>query len=782
MGDVSPSRRRLRRLRPLALGGLLASASLLACSNEPPADPALVGLAPAPTPASASHPRAPYVAPVTRLSSVIDESQWSTLAGNVPPAANPGNDVGPIDDGLVLPELHLVLKRSPEVEAGLATFMEDQLDSSSPNYHHWLTPTELGAAYGPTDADLATLRAWLESKGFVVGEVFPSRISIQFTGTAAQVQAAFHTTLRTLQVRGVTHFSNMTEPQIPAALSGIVAGVTGLHDFQPRSMRHDLGQVRYHRGTWSFVGPQPAFTVDSPTHGTFYAVAPADFATIYNMNPVFEAGYRGAGQTIGLMEQTTILGADFTSFRAAFGLSSYAGALTQVNTKTTGSGYNCAAPTATANDEGEAALDAEWAGATAPDAAILMWGCKQGVVNAMGNAIAAGSPKIVSMSYGGCEATEGASFETAISALYQTGAASGMSIFVSSDDSAGSGCDDGDVPSQGLAVNGLGSTPYNVAVGGTDFMDTYDHASASLAVSRYWSATNSAVNGSALSYIPEIPWNGSCASQLLYSLEGYSQAYSTSGTSGFCNASGVTTSNYVNNTGGGGGASISFNQPSWQTGVQGIPTTYTAGNHNPRYMPDVSLFAANGLWSHFYVYCMSDSTNGGVPCDYSAGNADAVVTSMAAGGTSFASPAMAGIQALVNQKLGTPVGNPNAMYYALAAAEYGTTGNALCDSDRGPTSAPLGPIADVRTLEPFDDVSPNGIIPPTVGCVFYDVTKGDMDSACKRGTTDCFGSKGTYGALSTSTTTFSPAYPAGSGWDYATGLGTINVNHLVNGW
>jgi hypothetical protein len=234
----------------------------------------------------------------------------------------------------------------------------------------------------------------------------------------------------------------------------------------------------------------------------------------------------------------------------------------------------------------------------------------------------------------------------------------------------------------GIAVNAFASTPNNVAVGGTDFSDTYSGTNAT-----YWNSTNTSAFGSAISYIPEIPWNDSCAGSLLSTYEGYSPTY---GSTSLCND--PTIGSLLQTTvGGGGGPSQcasgtpstpsvvsgscqGWPKPSWQS-VLGNP------NDGVRDTPDVSLFAADGLWSHFYVFCWSDTKNGGAAC-----GADPSAWS-GAGGTSFASPIMAGIQALINQKAGGPQGNPAPVYYQLAASEYGSAGSSACNSNNSNTVA-----------------------------------------------------------------------------------------------
>ncbi len=280
-------------------------------------------------------------------------------------------------------------------------------------------------------------------------------------------------------------------------------------------------------------------------------------------------------------------------------------------------------------------------------------------------------PQVISVSYGECEAQNGVTANAAYNSLAQQAVTEGVSLFVAAGDEGAASCDSGlGVATHGIAVDANASTPYNVAVGGTDFADT------SLGTTTtYWSATNSSSYGSAISYIPEIPWNDSCAGSILSGYSGYSISY---GITGYCGSSaaqqfgnivvaagsggpsgcatGVSTANGVV-----GGSCQGYAKPSWQTGVTGIPSD------GVRDLPDVSVFAADGVWGHYYVYCFSDTANGGAPCT------GAPINWAGAGGTSFASPIMAGIQALVNQKMGAAQGNPNPVYYKLAASSVASS-------------------------------------------------------------------------------------------------------------
>ena len=360
-------------------------------------------------------------------------------------------------------------------------------------------------------------------------------------------------------------------------------------------------------------------------------------------------------------------------------------------------------------------------------------------------------PTIMNMSYGECEALNGATANAAFNSAFQQAVSEGISIFVSSGDDAAAGCDrDAQVAFHGIAVTGWGETPYNVSVGGTDFGDTYAGTN-----STYWSSTNTEYYGSAKSYIPEIPWNDSCASILIATAEHILPTY---GSSGFCNN--LIGTLFQNTIGGSGGPSRcatgapsipgvvsgtckGYAKPSWQTGFIGIH------NDAVRDVPDVSLFAANGTWYHYYPVCYSNVYMGGVSCS------GAPDTWVGAGGTSFSSPIMAGIQALVNQYNGSAQGNPNYAYYKLAAKEYGTIGDSACNSTIGNATAST--------------------------CIFYDVTQGDIDVPCLN-PYSCYDPSGATGVLSTSDSTYYPAYQTNVGWDFPSGIGSVNAKNLVYAW
>jgi len=668
----------------------------------------------------------------------IDEAKTVTLAGNTRPEARLRNDRGAVPDDFRLDHMQLLLKRPAETQAALLHFIDALHDPASPNFHQWLTPEQFGERFGPALHDVQAATDWLSSHGFQVNGVQTGRMIVDFSGTARQIREAFHTEIHNLDVHGVPHFANMSDPRVPQALAGVINGVVSMHDFRPHTN----------------FKQRAAYTFTSGGE-TFQTVVPADLATIYNLNPLFSAGISGQGQTVVVIEDTNVYSTtDWSTFRSTFGLSGYtSGSFTQVHP--TGASA-CTNPGTVNGNEGEAELDAEWASAAAPSAAIELASCKDtttfGGLLALENLInGASPPAIVSISYGECEAENGASANAAYNSTYEQAVTEGISVYVSAGDEGAASCDaDEAKATHGIGVSGFASTPYDVAVGGNDFGDTYAGTN-----STYWNSTNGTYYESAKSYIPEIPWNDSCASVLIATVEGYSTTY---GSGGFCNSSTGEKDFLSTASGSGGPSGCATGTPSTTGVVSGTCKGYAkptwqslVGNPSDgvRDLPDVSLFAANGVWGHFYIYCDSDTRDGGAKCT------GAPSGWSGAGGTSFAAPIFAGVQALVNQKQAAKQGNPNPVYYKLAATEYGAGGSSSCNSSNG-----------------------NGV---GSTCIFYDVTLGDMDVNCT-GTHNCYLPSGKNGVLSTSDSSYLKAYGTGTGWDFATGIGSVNVTNLVNNW
>ena len=768
--------------------------------------------------------RSQAVTPSAQILHPVDESKRVTLVGNTHPLANARTDRGRVSPDLPMTDLILVLSRSPRQQAAFEKFIASQYDPASPNFHHWLTPAEVGQDFGPSQSDIGTVSNWLTTHGFSIAALPPSRMAIRFSGTAAQVESAFHTEIHTLEVKGVRHIGNMSDPQIPEALTPAVVGVKALHNFFPHPLHRmgnkvtrDAATGKWRRATSAespahaqvrTSGHKPQFGITDSNGDQIEDVVPYDFATIYNVAPLWNASspIDGTGQTIAIAGTSDITLSDVTTFRSSFGLPAY----TAATQPTVISGNkqpltNCNTDPfediCTENDMLENSLDVEWSGAIAKGANIVLvasypasdsddnlYDSESYIVNNQ-------TASIMSVSYGECELGIGTAGNTEYNNLWSLAATEGIAVFVATGDAGAPECDDGGDANgtpysaqYGLAVNGLASTPYNTAVGGTDF-NWCAFGSATCSAGTYWNSTNNDSNGSsAIGYVPETPWNDTCANPL--TLSALQADASSAGAASFttpegaCNFiynnslqsdGGLGLSGLIDTVGGAGGVSNcttnntpstgtsigtvasctgGYAKPAWQTGVSGIPSD------SKRDIPDVSFFASDGyISSSSYLICVSalDSNN---ECVYTN---DSDLSAQEVGGTSVATPAMAGIMALINQKAGEAQGSPNTQLYTLAAAQTYSS----CSAENVTTSS---------------------------SCYFNDIDAGPLTAAntiampCDYGAAE--GSDGTAGIQSPNCTPATAGdligilsgYNAGTGYDLATGLGSLNVANVVNAW
>jgi hypothetical protein len=691
---------------------------------------------------------------VTRTIHSVDETNLLTLRGNVHPLAQPKFDQGSVAGPYSLTRILLLLRRRPEQSAALQKLLDEQQDKSSPNYHAWLAPEEFGKQFGPSDTDIQTLTLWLALHGFSDIKVGAGRSVIEFSGSVASVRKAFHTEIHRYLVNDEEHIANASDPQIPAALAPVVTGIVSLHDFRKKPMYHLAGVFNEAKINEVTGPPIPEYSfncIDFFTHlfGAFsgqsttcHPLGPYDFATIYNVLPLWNAAspIDGTGQSIAIVSRTNINAQDVIDFRHLFGLR-----LNPPQIILDGPD-----PGLVHGDETEADLDVEWSGAVAKGATIKLV-VSQSTETTDGVDLSAlyivdhNLASVISESYGQCEFNMGTAGNQFYNNLWQQAAAQGITVFVSSGDNGSAGCDfeedQGLPPPQpaqhGLQVNGIASTPYNVSVGGTDFNDYFNQ-------STYWSATNNpTTQESAIGYIPETTWNSSCTNALL---EDPRFPLSANPETNCNNASGNAPILAVALGGSGGksncttpsGPTVSscsggYAKPGWQA-APGVP------NDAMRDLPDVSLFASNGFVNSFYMMCQSDlflpPASGHLTCSTS--------NFAGVGGTSASSPAFAGLLALVNQKTGASQGNANLIFYNLAAKQSSLN----CNSTTG----------------------------PALSCVFNDITSGTIAMPCVTGSLNCTTTKAgdQIGILS--------GYQAGAGYDLATGLGSVNANNLVNNW
>ena len=430
--------------------------------------------------AAARSPQAPRVP--ARVTQTVDESNRFTLKGNVHPMARTQFDRGAVSDAQPATHMALALKRSDEQEAALRQLLDQQQDKSSPNYHKWLTPDQFGKQFGPADTDIQAVTDWLTSRGFTNIKVSPGRTRVEFSGNISQVQNAFQTQIHHYMVNGTMHMANVSDPQIPAALAPVVRGVAHLNDFRPHSQAHRLGTFRRSKDTGE---TKPLFTFNAcgsgPTPLPCYGVGPGDFAKIYSAPATINSALPGAGVTIAIVQDSNININDVTQFRSLFGLPP---TFTSANIILNGPDPGIQGPDSATDDEIEADLDVQWAGAVAPGAtvdlvvsedseSVGMFGTDLSAIYIVDNNFA----PILSESFGACEASIGASAEAIYVDLWQQAAAQGISAILSAGDTGSAGCDPSstasnqDVATQGIAVSGLASTAYNVAMGGTDFQN-----------------------------------------------------------------------------------------------------------------------------------------------------------------------------------------------------------------------------------------------------------------------------------------------------------------------
>jgi subtilase family serine protease len=510
-------------------------------------------------------------------------SSVRTRTNGVHPLATKQNDLGRVGGAKVFRRMVLLLQGSDAQKSELAQLLKDQQNPKSAQYHKWLTPTQFGERFGPSDNDMAKVTGWLTGQGFSVEKPSNGRRFLLFTGTSAQVESAFQTEIHTYQVSGKSYFANAKPASIPTALSGVVKGVARMNGFNPAKP-----QITSNKKPQALVGG-------------YVFTTPADLQAIYNSSPLNKAGLNGEGQSIAVIEQSNINLQDVTDFRNITNLPA-----AKLNIILNGPDPGII------GDESEALVDVDYAGAFVPNATLnfvvsastdFNGGIDLSTVYAVDNLV---SP-ITSLSYGGCETLDDTfGGATLYQYAWEQGAAEGISHFVSSGDNGGDSCGFIGLDT-GFGVNALGSSPFNVSVGGTEFLIP--------TLTTYFPPPNYIATG----YIPESAWND------------YENPNDGRGLAG------------------GGGVSVNYAKPDWQAGP-GVPAD------GARDLPDVSLLAGDNL---AYLLCERDI---GADCSQGYGAGEI--------GTSLAAPSWASIQALVNQKnsIVNGAGNPNPTYYALAAS------------------------------------------------------------------------------------------------------------------
>ncbi len=663
------------------------------------------------------------VANPARITQPVDNTVLTTLKGNVHPLARARYDQGPANASLPADRMELVLKRSSGQEIALRQFLGSLQDPNSAQYRKWLTPEQFGAQYGVSDADIQAVSAWLSSQGFKINQVNKAKTLIEFSGTIGQLENAFHTQIDRFTVNGEQHLANVSDPRIPTALTPVVAGPSRMNNFFPKPAHRNTTPGRFDKATSRMI---PAVTAGTASGDALF-VGPGDAATIYDtpnsFNASFTSGtaYTGANVAIGLIGFSDVNLSDIANYRSVFGLPAVAPTVV----------IDGSDPGADNGDgELESTLDLEASGALAPGATQYFYiagntNLDSGLGLEITRALNDNTVSIISLSAGECELADGESNNEYFYEAWEQAAAQGISVSVSAGDNGSAGCDDFNASQAaqfGLQVSGWASTPFNIAVGGTDYdvlgTDFSQYVSPTADTSPYTTAK---------SYIPENPWNESTTvngllsgNQVRLDSNGNPNIVAGSGGASGCvnplvSADGTT---YVCEPNPIDNVELGWPKPSWQTGSSlNIPAD------GVRDLPDVSLFAGDGTYNAFWLVCTSLVS--GANC----ANSNSGFGFIGVGGTSAAAPAFAGMLALISQSQGgARLGQANYVLYNLAnqASLYSSA--------------------------------------------YHDITTGNNSVYCAQNSLDC------------GSNLFETGYNTGGEFDLASGLGSVDVTQLVNNW
>jgi MYXO-CTERM domain-containing protein len=550
------------------------------------------------------------------------------LARSQHPFARPEVDAGRVEPGRKLSNLSLFFKLSAEQRRGRDALAAAQLDRGSPLYHQWLTPETYRARFGAKAEDATRAAGWLAAQGLEVHRVSPLGTRVTFSGTVAELEAAFQTEFHYYRVAGETHYAMATAPALPEDFADAVLSVYNANDFvhKPASRRVNAGAAARRGEVTSNY--QLAYDAGPDASGVMDLLGPPDWATAYDVAKLYSPGIGGkaldgTGVTIGIVGTAPIAQSDIDAFRARFGLPASTVTMTLVP--------NTGSPSTAGFGGGvEAILDVEWSGGVAKGATVNYVYVGQddfNVDDATFYLIEHNLTPIVSESYGGCEEGD---LPTDADVTEMNGTAAnlmGITYMAAAGDSGAEDCGGdfgaayGGSAQAGLYIDLPGGFPGVTSVGGTQFP------------SPLWSTQGNLVDAGL-----EQVWNES------------NDPYS----------------NYGAGAGGGGISSV-FTRPAYQTSAATctpIGSLPTPSSGPMRQVPDVAVSAAAGTPGYFIECTFAASKFGGGDCSGTGGSPEGT----AVGGTSAASPSFAGVVAILNQATGERLGNINPMLYELAAS------------------------------------------------------------------------------------------------------------------
>ncbi|HET9918444.1 MAG TPA: S53 family peptidase, partial [Ktedonobacteraceae bacterium] len=354
-------------------------------------------------------------------------------------------------------------------QAQLETYLQQVSTPGSALYHHYLSPASFAALYGPSPASEAAVLAFLRAQGFTITRTYANHLLIDVSGTVEQAEQAFQVQINNYQAsNGKRFFANGDAPSLPSDVAPFVASVAGLDNV-----------VQYGRAPLTPTPASAALAANSsgiacpkpgaPTVPTSYT--PQQIATAYNFNALYNAGYMGEGQTVGLLELDGFSPTDLSIYASCFG-----GKYAAVKTIPIDGFGGAPGPNAA-----EVELDMEMVLGLAPRLASLRVYEAANSLAAYNDAwarIISDDVPVVSTSWVFCEQGPGMASEIQQESIFfQAAAAQGQTILAASGDLGATGCYD---PRTGAntfpAVDDPASQPYVTGVGGTTLRTNADNS------------------------------------------------------------------------------------------------------------------------------------------------------------------------------------------------------------------------------------------------------------------------------------------------------------------
>jgi subtilase family serine protease len=403
-------------------------------------------------------------------------------AETVPVGEAPTLPEGATLEGPVAPQrpLDLYVALEPRDPAALHAYAEEVATPGSPVFGQYLSVPAFAERFGPTAAEVATVRRALEAEGLDVGATPANHLSLPVEATAAEAEAAFDTGIRRIETAaGEAGYISTDAPQVAEVAAPYVSGVIGLDDLarphragaaaaesdgNPLSLGTDaVPNATADPPAATTSGPQPcseASAAATTTTGRFGYTA-EKFAAAYGLDKFYAAGNLGAGQTIALYEQEPFKASDIETFQHCYGTH------TEIETVEVGSGIE-----PKQKEQGEANLDVEQVVQLAPEAHVIVYRAADepsGEAAILSKWVTENRAKVMSSSYGWCEKEYplGNAGMAATDTLLQEAAVQGQTFLVASGDYGSTDCETEETKDTSIVVDFPGADPFSTDVGGT---------------------------------------------------------------------------------------------------------------------------------------------------------------------------------------------------------------------------------------------------------------------------------------------------------------------------